>query len=147
MVLPGVPTSIHCMISSLGLWPEDASRTYAQLRFFTCSLTNVIYAYDYDEGTLSNKRIFSDTSKDSAWESSKPDGLCMDDEGFVWSARRAVIPVNQLKNQHLMASPDGMALQYFAWIRTDKLTWSSAYRLLCVWQLAVSVVSFPRDSS
>ena len=76
-------------------------------------MTNVIYAYDYDEGTLSNKRVFSDTSKDIAWESSKPDGLCMDDEGFVWSARRAVLPVNQL-NQVLMALPDGMALRSFA---------------------------------
>ncbi|VDB86507.1 unnamed protein product [Peniophora sp. CBMAI 1063] len=55
--------------------------------FFTCSLTNVIYAYDYDEGTISNKRIFSDTSVDSAWKASKPDGLCMDDEGCIWSAR------------------------------------------------------------
>ncbi|KZV77481.1 regucalcin [Peniophora sp. CONT] len=55
--------------------------------FFTCSLTNVIYAYDYDDGTISNRRIFSDTGADSAWESSKPDGLCLDDEGCIWSAR------------------------------------------------------------
>lgn len=53
--------------------------------YFTESEANAIYAYDYDRdaGELSNRRTFVDTSG----EAGVPDGMTVDSEGYVWSAR------------------------------------------------------------
>jgi sugar lactone lactonase YvrE len=53
--------------------------------YFTDSAARHIYLLDYDQatGALSNKRIWVETSPDQG----KPDGLTVDSEGFVWSAR------------------------------------------------------------
>jgi len=58
-------------------------------RYFTNSAVNHIYAYDYDEetGNVSNRRIFIDALAQGLSEGSFCDGLCLDDEGGIWSAR------------------------------------------------------------
>ncbi len=56
-------------------------------RYLTDSLVNRIYAYDYDDGKVSNRRVFVDALKMGLPERTYPDGLCIDNEGGIWSAR------------------------------------------------------------
>lgn len=63
-------------------WSPDEKTFY-----FTDSLTNKIYAYDYDDGNLSNRRVFIDAMALGLPENSFCDGLCIDEEGCIWSAR------------------------------------------------------------
>lgn len=53
--------------------------------YCTSSLDREIYAYDYDAATgeLGDREVFVDTSG----QEGVPDGLTVDEEGFVWSAR------------------------------------------------------------
>ncbi|KAF9056251.1 SMP-30/Gluconolaconase/LRE-like region-domain-containing protein [Panaeolus papilionaceus] len=55
--------------------------------YFTDSLVNKIYAYDYDDGELSDRRVFVDALEKGFPEKTYCDGLCVDDQGGVWSAR------------------------------------------------------------
>jgi sugar lactone lactonase YvrE len=65
--------------------------------YFTDSSAQKIWAFDYDEetGNITNRRPFidfeSDDSKsalkDMVLPGSTPDGLCIDSEGGIWSAR------------------------------------------------------------
>ena len=52
--------------------------------YFTDSKAQTIFAYDFDveAGTISNKRVFNDTT-----DHGHPDGATVDAEGFLWSAR------------------------------------------------------------
>lgn len=61
-------------------WSPDGSICY-----FTDSPKKKIYAYDFDpsQGKISNRRVWSDTQD----EVGVPDGLAVDQEGCVWSAR------------------------------------------------------------
>jgi sugar lactone lactonase YvrE len=75
--------SLHTMRGNVtvsnGLgWSPD-NRTF----YFTDSPTRTIFAYDFDplSGDISNERVFART------ETGFPDGLTVDAEGFVWSAR------------------------------------------------------------
>jgi D-xylonolactonase len=65
--------------NGLGFSPDE--RTL----YFTDSAARVIYAYDYSrkDGTLRNRRVFAEVPV----EEGLPDGLTVDAEGFVWSAR------------------------------------------------------------
>ncbi|OCH95818.1 hypothetical protein OBBRIDRAFT_719816 [Obba rivulosa] len=63
-------------------WNADETTMY-----FTDSLVNRIYAYDYNDGKLSNRRVFADPISQGQPEGSFPDGLCVDKEGGIWSAR------------------------------------------------------------
>ena len=56
-------------------------------RYFTDSLVNRIYAYDYDNGNISNRRLFVDSLALGLPEGTFPDGLCIDSDGGIWSAR------------------------------------------------------------
>ncbi|KAG8219879.1 SMP-30/Gluconolaconase/LRE-like region-domain-containing protein [Butyriboletus roseoflavus] len=56
-------------------------------RYFTDSLVNLIYAYDFDDGKLSNRRIAVDAIAQGLPEKTFCDGLCIDEEGYIWSAR------------------------------------------------------------
>ncbi|KAF9270311.1 hypothetical protein L218DRAFT_992944 [Marasmius fiardii PR-910] len=58
-----------------------------KLFYFTDSWANRIYVYDYDieTGGISNRRVFTDAG-DFGY-SGVCDGLCLDTEGGVWSAR------------------------------------------------------------
>lgn len=55
--------------------------------YFTDSLKNIIYAYDYNDGQLSNRRVFIDAIALGLPKNSFADGLCIDNEGCIWSAR------------------------------------------------------------
>ncbi|MFN8528864.1 MAG: SMP-30/gluconolactonase/LRE family protein [Anaerolineae bacterium] len=61
-------------------WSPDGRTMY-----FTDSTPAIIYAYDFDllRGTIANRRIFVDSSD----RRGVPDGLTVDLDGFVWSAR------------------------------------------------------------
>lgn len=63
-------------------WSPDGGTFY-----LTDSPAQLIHAYDFDveAGTLSNRRVF----KDLKGEDGFPDGLAVDAEGGVWSARFA----------------------------------------------------------
>ncbi|TFK57168.1 regucalcin [Heliocybe sulcata] len=63
-------------------WSLDGKTMY-----FVDSLVNRIYAYDYDDGEISNRRIFVDALAQGQQWGSFPDGLCIDSEGGIWSAR------------------------------------------------------------
>lgn len=79
--------SIHRMESGieisngLGWSPDD--RTF----YFTDSPARVIYAYDFDplSGSITNRRVFA--SIPDAPREGFPDGLAIDEEGCIWSAR------------------------------------------------------------
>ena len=66
-------------VSNGPCWSPD-NRTF----YFTDSMAQVIWAYDFDldSGTISNKRSLSDT-KDYGY----PDGATVDADGCIWSAR------------------------------------------------------------
>ena len=61
-------------------WSPDNTRMY-----LTDSPLKVIYAYDFDAatGTITNRRPFISTPD----ERGVPDGLTVDSEGYIWSAR------------------------------------------------------------
>jgi sugar lactone lactonase YvrE len=61
-------------------WSPDNKTMY-----FTDSMPRTIYAYDFDPitGAIENRRSFIHTPD----EPGVPDGLTVDSEGFIWSAR------------------------------------------------------------
>jgi len=77
--------TIHKMETGIDIsngigWSPDNKTMY-----FTDSTPAVIYAYDFDldTGSLANRRVFADSSD----RQGVPDGLTIDAEGFIWSAR------------------------------------------------------------
>ncbi|KAK7463669.1 hypothetical protein VKT23_005610 [Stygiomarasmius scandens] len=86
------PTNGSCVVidegpftdsNGLGFSPDD--KTF----YFTDSLVNIIYAYDYNDadGTLSNRRVLVDAMALGLAPNSFCDGLCIDSEEGIWSAR------------------------------------------------------------
>jgi sugar lactone lactonase YvrE len=73
-VLDGVGTS-----NGLGFTPDR------QGIYYTDSARREIYLFDYDQetGAITNQRIFAQIPEDEG----VPDGLTVDAEGYVWSAR------------------------------------------------------------
>jgi sugar lactone lactonase YvrE len=76
--------SIHAMRHDVGVsnglgWSPDE-----RLMYYTDSMRRVIWAYDYDldRGTMATERVFARIPDDAG----VPDGLCVDADGFVWSA-------------------------------------------------------------
>ncbi len=67
------------MISNGIGWSPDI-----QTMYYTDSPLRVIYAYDFDpaSGLIKNRRSFVQVPEGEGF----PDGLCVDSEGFVWSA-------------------------------------------------------------
>ncbi|KZT30496.1 regucalcin [Neolentinus lepideus HHB14362 ss-1] len=63
-------------------WSLDGKTMY-----FVDSLVNYIFAYDYEDGVISNRRVFIDALAQGQPMYSFPDGLCIDSEGGIWSAR------------------------------------------------------------
>ncbi len=77
--------TIHQMETGIGIsngigWSPDAKTMY-----FTDSPRKLIYTYDFDvaTGSIENRRIWVDSSE----QDGVPDGLCVDSQGCVWSAR------------------------------------------------------------
>jgi sugar lactone lactonase YvrE len=77
--------ALTCVLDGVGVsngigFTRDLGQMY-----YTDSLKHEIYLFDYDKssGAITNKRIFVRTPADG----SVPDGLTVDAEGYVWSAR------------------------------------------------------------
>jgi sugar lactone lactonase YvrE len=77
--------SVHTMVTGVTVangigWSPDN-----QTMYFTDSIPKTIYAFDFDPGTgaVENRRPFVHTPD----EVGVPDGLAIDSEGFIWSAR------------------------------------------------------------
>ena len=76
--------SIHTMetgitiSNGIGWSPDD------QIMYYTDSPLRVIYAYDFDSanGLIKNRRPLVQVPEEEGF----PDGLCVDSEGFIWSA-------------------------------------------------------------
>ena len=64
--------------NGMGLTPDRTQM------YFTDTIDRTIYRFDYDAdtGDISNRRVFVKTTGDGL-----PDGMTVDSEGFVWSAR------------------------------------------------------------
>ena len=73
-VLDGIGIS-----NGMGFTPDNRQM------YYTDSPTRNIYIFDYDvdSGELSNRRVFAKTEENDGI----PDGMTVDAEGFVWSAR------------------------------------------------------------
>lgn len=68
------------IVISNGLgWSPDQKTMY-----FTDSPKRILYRYDFnlETGAISNRRIFAQVPDDAGY----PDGLCVDQAGYVWSA-------------------------------------------------------------
>ena len=65
--------------NGLGWSPDD------RLMYYTDTRTNRIDVFDFDiaTGSLANRRVFAEVPQDSGF----PDGLTVDAQGFVWSAK------------------------------------------------------------
>ena len=70
-------TDVH-LSNGLGWSPDD------RVLYYTDSLRRTIWAYDYDLeiGAMANRRTFARVPE----EAGVPDGLCVDADGYVWSA-------------------------------------------------------------
>lgn len=78
--------SIHKIEENLTIpngigWSPDDTKMY-----FTDSQRGIIWVYDYDVRTaaMTNKRVFVDVNK---LDGGEPDGLAVDEAGYIWSAR------------------------------------------------------------
>ena len=74
-------------------WNKNSSKFY-----LTDSPKRIIYVYDYDleTSTMSNKQIFVRIKDEDGY----PDGLCLDEEDYIWSAHWAGSKITRYK-------PDG----------------------------------------
>jgi D-xylonolactonase len=74
LVLEGITCS-----NGMGLTPDRKQM------YYTDSMVRKIYLFDYDQatGALTNQRLFLKTPDDEG----VPDGMTVDAEGYVWSAR------------------------------------------------------------
>lgn len=72
------------METAIGVSNGPCWSTDNRIFYFTDSRAQIIWAYDFnlDEGTISNRRVFSDIKTHGY-----PDGATVDAEGFLWSAR------------------------------------------------------------
>jgi len=77
--------SLHCMDSGIGTSNGIAWSLDGKTLYFTDSPAKVIYAYDFDAatGAVANRRPFIHTPQEAGF----PDGLIVDSEGCLWSAR------------------------------------------------------------
>jgi sugar lactone lactonase YvrE len=92
---PGTPSSslyrldpdhtLHRMDTGIGTSNGIAWSLDSRTLYYTDSPLKVIYAYDFDPhtGKIENRRPFIHTPDEPGF----PDGLIVDSEGFLWSAR------------------------------------------------------------
>lgn len=92
---PGTPSSslyrldadhsLHRMDTGIGTSNGIAWSLDGRTLYFTDSPAKMIYAYDFDgeTGSISNRRPFIHTPDELGF----PDGLVVDSQGFLWSAR------------------------------------------------------------
>jgi len=78
--------SVHPMLdrirvpNAIAFSPDDRTLYFADTRAY------MIWRFDFDlaEGRIANRRVFAETS-----EPARPDGACVDADGFLWSAHFA----------------------------------------------------------
>ena len=77
--------SIAKVLGGIGISNGMGFTPDAKQMYYTDSPTHNIYVFDYDASTgeLSNQRVFVNTGENDGI----PDGMTVDAEGFVWSAR------------------------------------------------------------
>jgi sugar lactone lactonase YvrE len=77
--------TVHKMDSGIDISNGIGWSLDNKVMYFTDSTPKLIYAYDFDlaSGTIENRRIFVDSSD----RPGVPDGLTVDAEGCIWSAR------------------------------------------------------------
>ena len=77
--------SLKVVLEGIGLSNGMGFTPDLKQMYFTDSLARTIYIFDYDidSGDLTNQRVFVETPDDG----SMPDGMTVDAEGYVWSAR------------------------------------------------------------
>lgn len=77
--------SLKIMLEGVGLSNGMGFTPDLKQMYFTDSFARTIYIFDYaiDSGNLTNRRVFVETPNDG----SIPDGMTVDAEGYVWSAR------------------------------------------------------------
>ena len=77
--------SIEKVLGGIGISNGMGFTPDAKQMYYTDSPTHNIYVFDYDSSTgeLSNQRVFVNTGENDGI----PDGMTVDAEGFVWSAR------------------------------------------------------------
>ena len=80
-----VDGSLHTVLDGVGTPNGMGFAPDRRKMYVTDSSVRRIYLFDYDEtmGALTNQRIWLETPEDQG----KPDGLTVDSQGFVWSAR------------------------------------------------------------
>jgi sugar lactone lactonase YvrE len=59
------------------VWSPDRKTMYTG-----DSIANVLYAYDYRDGAVSGRRVFTE-----GFGRGVPDGSAMDEDGFLWNCR------------------------------------------------------------
>jgi sugar lactone lactonase YvrE len=64
-------------ISNTMIWSPDGSTMYTG-----DSIDNVLYAYDYRDGSALDRRVFT-----QGFSRGVPDGSAIDEDGFVWNCR------------------------------------------------------------
>jgi D-xylonolactonase len=77
--------SIHLLLDGIGISNGFGFTPDQRGLYYTDSAARCIYRFDYDfaTGELSNQRIWQRTSD----ETGLPDGMTVDAEGYIWSAR------------------------------------------------------------
>ena len=77
--------TLHVAIDSVGISNGIGFTTDKRGMYYTDTADNTIYLFDYDQGSgaITNRRTFASVPKDDGF----PDGLTVDAEGGVWSAR------------------------------------------------------------
>ena len=77
--------SISHVLGGIGISNGMGFTPDGKQMYYTDSPTHNIYIFDYDiaTGELSNQRVFVNTGENDGI----PDGMTVDDEGYVWSAR------------------------------------------------------------
>jgi len=84
------PADASCSLADPGPFTDSNGLGWSpdeKIFYFTDSRANLIYAYDYENGNLTNRRLFVDAMALGLEKNSYCDGLCVDTEGYVWSAR------------------------------------------------------------
>lgn len=77
--------SIRIVVESVGISNGMGLTLDLKRMYYTDSAARKIYLYDYDEetGAISNQTVFVETPEGSGI----PDGMTVDAQGYVWSAR------------------------------------------------------------
>jgi D-xylonolactonase len=90
---------VSCLLKETGIANGMAFTRDATGFYWTCSTTRRIFRFDYrrEDGALSNRRLFHTAS--GPYEPYDPDGLTLDDEDRVYSARWGASCVLRLDEQ------------------------------------------------